>query len=70
MVNETKTPVVSREELEQGVQMVDALIVRLTEMRDIATTLLAQSSDDMVAMSHRESIRMVTLRDEIGELTS
>lgn len=69
MVDETKTPVANREELEQGLQVVDALLARLQEMRDITVALLARPGDE-VEMTHRESIRMVTLRDEIGDLVS
>lgn len=69
MIDETKTPVANREELEQGLQLVDSLIAKLQEMRDITVMLLARPGDE-IAMSHREGIRMFALRDEIGEMVS
>lgn len=69
MVDETKTPVASRDELEQGLHLVDGLIARLQEMRTITVTLLARPGEE-IEMSHRETLRMLTLRDEIGDLVS
>jgi hypothetical protein len=68
MVNETKMPVVSRAEVTAGLRLCDSLIAKLQEMRQIAATLLERSEAELIEMTHREGLRMVTLRDEIGEL--
>ncbi len=68
MINETKTPVASRKELSSGLQLLDSLISKLQEMREISTTILARLGEEEIEMSHREGTRMLTLRDEVGEL--
>jgi len=68
MVNETKMPVVSREEVEAGLQLCDSLISKLQEMRSIAATLLERSGAEQIEMTHREGTRMAVLRDEVEDL--
>lgn len=69
MIDETKIPVVTRDELTSGLQLIDTLLARLQEMRGITVTLLSRPGDEIM-MTHREGIRMFALRDEIGDMVA